>query len=81
MIYSHSMVNPIIQGESVDTLIEVANCLDYLSSTFSSIAIDDAPPQAHLGLSVLMECVLYAVRHEVERLKEYPTPNLPTQTQ
>jgi hypothetical protein len=72
MIDSHTMINPIIQGESTDTLLECSNCLDYLTQTANSTMREELSPQAYVGLGVLMECVAYAIRYEAERLNKQP---------
>jgi len=64
--------NPLIHPETYDTLLKCHEALCFFSESVAQ-SVDQHPPSRHalLGMSHLLECVLNALRSEIDLLPDH----------
>ncbi|MFT5420080.1 MAG: hypothetical protein ACI9D5_000821 [Candidatus Endobugula sp.] len=70
MIKPHHLVNPIIQGETGDTLAHCSDCLAYLAESIGVLHEGEVSPNGFIGLQMLLDSVRAAIDYEHQRLNE-----------
>ncbi len=62
-----SILNPIIQSHTTDTLGFCSDSLAYLRESIGKLELEEVPNQAQRGLQTILDCISHAIDFETIR--------------